>query len=133
MSLKVMLTDGYVCSKCWAETGRTDMAGAATLSSNNVRNFINLRKESQSLISKFSATKEIGSHAKFDDNSKTFMIGKNIFRYQNLLDYELIEDGETITKGGLGRAVAGGVLFGGVGAIVGGVTGLKRLKIYVIQ
>lgn len=40
----------------------------------------------------------------------------------------MLEDGETITKGGLGRSVAGGLLFGGVGAIVGGVTGGKKSK-----
>ena len=40
----------------------------------------------------------------------------------------MLEDGQSITKGGLGRAVAGGLLFGGVGAIVGGVTGGKKSK-----
>ena len=30
--------------------------------------------------------------------------------------------------GGLGRAVLGGILFGGVGAIVGGITGAGRIK-----
>lgn len=44
------------------------------------------------------------------------------------MDYELLEDGNTLTKGGLGRAVAGGLLFGGVGAVVGGVTGKKHGK-----
>ena len=44
-----------------------------------------------------------------------------------LFPYELIQDGESITKGGVGRAVAGGILFGGVGAVVGGLTGKKKV------
>jgi fructose-specific phosphotransferase system IIC component len=43
----------------------------------------------------------------------------------------LIEDEESRTSGGLGRAIAGGVLFGGVGAIVGGITGGKKTKTIV--
>lgn len=48
--------------------------------------------------------------------------------YTDIIDYELIENEETITKGGLGRAVVGGILCGGVGAVVGGVTGGKKSK-----
>lgn len=42
------------------------------------------------------------------------------------MDYELLEDGMSITKGGLGNAVVGGVLFGSVGAMVGGMTGARK-------
>ena len=51
-----------------------------------------------------------------------------LFTYDQIVDYELTEDGEAISKGGLGRAVVGGLAFGGVGAIVGGVTGKKKTK-----
>lgn len=40
----------------------------------------------------------------------------------------MLEDGETVSQGGLGRALAGGALFGGAGAVVGGVTGKKKSK-----
>lgn len=36
-----------------------------------------------------------------------------------IIDCELVEDNSTVIKGGLGRAIVGGVLAGGVGAIVG--------------
>ncbi|EPZ54444.1 hypothetical protein H477_3583 [[Clostridium] sordellii ATCC 9714] len=49
-----------------------------------------------------------------------------MYNYKDIIEFELLEDGESITKGGLGRAVAGGVLLGGVGAIVGGVTGIEK-------
>ena len=51
-----------------------------------------------------------------------------VFEFNELLSYELIEDDSQVTKRGLGLAAAGGVLFGGVGAIVGGVTGKRKTK-----
>ena len=39
---------------------------------------------------------------------------------------EIIEDGESVSKGGIGSAAAGGLLFGGAGAVVGSVTGKKQ-------
>ena len=38
-------------------------------------------------------------------------------------------DGTSVVKGGLGRAVVGGFMFGGVGAVVGGITGGKQMCI----
>ena len=53
---------------------------------------------------------------------------KNWYKFDDLVSYELIEDDATITKGGLGMALIGGFAFGGVGAIVGGITGRKVQK-----
>jgi hypothetical protein len=44
------------------------------------------------------------------------------YDFNNVVDCEIIEDNSTIMKGGVGRAVVGGVLAGGVGAIVGAST-----------
>ncbi|MBR5214489.1 MAG: SHOCT domain-containing protein [Akkermansia sp.] len=51
-----------------------------------------------------------------------------LYRYDEIIDYKLREDGDTITEGGLGRALVGGLLFGGVGAITGAITGRKKTK-----
>lgn len=51
---------------------------------------------------------------------------QRVHSYSDILSYELIEDGDSISKGGVGRALVGGALFGGIGAIVGGVTGHKH-------
>lgn len=48
--------------------------------------------------------------------------------FDEVLNYELLEDGNSVTSGGLGAAAAGGLLFGGAGAIVGSVAGKKRTK-----
>ena len=51
-----------------------------------------------------------------------------IFTYDEIIDYELIENDSSVAKGGLSRAIVGGAITGGVGAIVGGVTGKKKSK-----
>lgn len=43
----------------------------------------------------------------------------DIINFSDILECEIIEDSNTIMKGGVGRAVVGGALAGGVGAIVG--------------
>lgn len=53
---------------------------------------------------------------------------KDVCNYDDLLSYELLEDGNSVTSGGLGGAAAGALLFGGTGAIIGGVTGKKKTE-----
>lgn len=52
---------------------------------------------------------------------------KDWFEFSNLLSYELLEDDSIVTSGGVGQALIGGAIFGGVGAIAGGITG-KRVQ-----
>jgi len=55
-----------------------------------------------------------------------------VYDFDEILDVALVVDEETITeikkKGGVGRAIVGGVLTGGVGAVVGAVTAKEKLK-----
>ena len=50
------------------------------------------------------------------------------YTFDQLLNYDLLEDDETITTGGVGQALVGGALFGGFGAIAGGVTAKRKNK-----
>lgn len=93
-------------------------------------NNIKLKKE-------FLPSKVVGGYFGVDEASRQWAIGKGLmpslknavrYSYDDIVDFELIEDGTSITKGGLGSAVVGGALFGGVGAIVGGVTGGKKAR-----
>lgn len=43
----------------------------------------------------------------------------DILDYSDLIEYELLEDGDSLVKGRVGSAVVGGVLFGGIGALAG--------------
>ncbi|MDF2685236.1 MAG: hypothetical protein K0S55_417 [Clostridia bacterium] len=75
---------------------------------------------------KIDKTIAFGNNHLFIDNlSKKWCVreGQNydikIYDYKDLISYELVEDGNSIMKGRAGSALAGGLLFGGVGAIVG--------------
>ena len=52
-----------------------------------------------------------------------------IYEYRDLLESEILEDGESVTKTSrgsqLGGALLGGMIFGGVGAVIGGLSGKK--------
>lgn len=68
-----------------------------------------------------------------DEISKSFKIDNDffkVFQFDELVDYNLIENGQTITQGGISlkRAAAGGILLGGAGMIVGGLTGKKKIE-----
>lgn len=125
LSGKVKISDGAICSNCLSNAGISMLSNHMSYNQNSINQLINTRK---AIVNRFSATKSIGNYMYIDENNKSFKVGKDIFSYENLLSFELLEDGQSITKGGLGRAVAGGLLFGGVGAIVGGVTGGKKSK-----
>lgn len=122
---KVNVGDGTVCLNCLGTAGMSQLENPASYTSSGVKSLIASRIP---LVQSFSPTKKIGSYLQIDDRHRAFKVDNSIFEFANLLSFELLEDGETVTKGGLGRAVAGGLLFGGVGAIVGGVTGGKKSK-----
>lgn len=87
---------------------------------------------------KFKATKKVGKVFYVDDVNKKWHLprckeSKSVYDYTDLLDYELIEDGNTVASGSLGRAVAGGLVFGGLGAVVGGMTGKQKATCSKLQ
>ncbi len=80
---------------------------------------------------KFKPTKKVEKYFYVDDKNKQWCVpcskeSKAVYNYSDLLDFELIEDGGTVTSGSLGRAIAGGLAFGGLGAVVGGMTGKQK-------
>ena len=52
---------------------------------------------------------------------------KEWYSFDELVNYELLEDDSLVTSGGVGQALIGGALFGGFGAAAGGITG-KRIQ-----
>lgn len=49
-------------------------------------------------------------------------VNPQVFHFNDLINYEVIRDGEAIDSGGLGRAAIGGFLAGGFGALIGSST-----------
>jgi len=61
-----------------------------------------------------------------DDVHKKWLVRMNviddnphIFKFSDLLEFEIFEDGDSVMKGRTGSAIVGGALFGVVGAVVG--------------
>ena len=130
------LSDGFVCSKCLDLCGnnRNTFKKLQDTTTSEILKEIEKEKQANSDIANFVATRGVGKLIKFDDNAKKILFPKTlltkarIYNYSELLGYEILEDGNTITKGGIGSAVVGGALFGGIGAVVGGLTGGKKSK-----
>lgn len=125
------LLDGYVCKDCIKKVAPC----FTTLSWNSYtkdkfKKAIALAEENAVLQNKFQPTKKIEKYISFDENNKLWKLYAYniIFKYEDIISYELIEDGECITKGGLGGAVVGGALFGGAGVIAGSILGKKKQK-----
>lgn len=53
--------------------------------------------------------------------------------FREIIECEVIEDKNTVMKGGVGRAIVGGALAGGAGAIVGANTRASKNMIYNLQ
>lgn len=75
----------------------------------------------------YTITKSIGTLCIDENKKKWIAAGVNtIFDYSDIIDFEIVENGQSYkSKGGISRAIAGGVLFGGVGALVGASTANK--------
>lgn len=103
----------------------------------DVHSAIKVKNTNNDKLASFTPTKKIGSYLEFDDNQKKWLLlsgllGKRdkskVYSYSDIVGFELLEDGESVSQGGLGRALVGGALFGGAGAVVGSVTGKKKSK-----
>lgn len=126
--LSTKIKDGVICNSC-SSTCSLEPEKYKTMDVNDIKERLEYRKLNREKLQAFNETDGVGFDLKIDDNSKTWILPFNknykennveVFNFSDIIDYELNEDGETITKGGLGTAVVGGALFGGVGAIVGG-------------
>ena len=75
----------------------------------------------------FEPTSAFGS-IKVDDKRKIFKLAGRLIPYADLVGFELLEDGKTITEGGIdiGRAAMGGAFFGTAGASFGGFSKVKK-------
>lgn len=126
-----------ICPDCFAKMD-IDLPRLKFQSIKDIKNHLCFRSENLEKFQTFNTSREIkigGYYFREDDNLGLWYVSaekkpKNptLYNYEQIVDFKLLEDGDTISSGGLGRALVGGALFGGVGAIVGGVTGGKKAK-----
>jgi len=126
----------WLCPSCTKKLGKLTKP-MSKMTIDDVRASMASAETNQNELESFNPTKKIGAFIEFDDTQQKWLVPSGLFRtkkksivydYSDIVDFELLEDGESISSGGLGRALVGGVLFGGAGAVVGGVTGKKATK-----
>lgn len=127
----------WVCPECLKKSGISAMELSRNITAQELKKAVDKYEQSQKDLTEFISTKKIGTYMEFDDERQLWLAHMGLFggrgnttvyQYSDIVGFELLEDGESIIKGGLGRAVAGGLLFGGLGAIVGGTTGKRKTK-----
>ena len=138
----IEISDGRICMDCWAKAGfdgsMNTLRSSSQYLSSTFKEIIATKEKTMSLLENFRPTKNVAMLS-FDDHSQIFVITKSdpfvkikktrdLYYYNQIVDFELLEDGESITKGGVGRAIVGDLLFGPVGAVVGAVTGGKKTR-----
>lgn len=147
----IVLADGEICFDCWKNAGfglSTLTASKYTLAQLEEHRKETEAKRAEEALKKKEAADELAAlksvvpektigPVAFNDtvgvakvtHPNTFEPDQ-YFRYRQILDFELLEDGETVSKskGGLGSAVVGGMLLGPAGAIVGAAVGGKKTK-----
>ena len=125
----VTLRDGYVCQHCLNEAGMNAFKNSAGYDSKST---LELIKSREPLVRSYVPSREVKDVSVLmgiDETNKLLFMAKNIIPYKDVITYELLEDENTVTKGGLGTAVAGGLAFGAAGAVVGSVVGKKTQNI----
>lgn len=140
---KVKLADGSLCGSCRNKCTQF-LQLPYTRSAIEIKENMNEAEDNRQLYSIF-RPQDIGVFYADFQNKLWCVATKRqlkaqqayIFRFSEIMDYSFIEDGRTIQKSGTGAAVAGGLLFGGIGLVAGGLAGrkskevIKRLSIIV--
>lgn len=127
---RAKVTDGFVCGDCLKEAYQYANFGSSSVA--DVKKHIEKVHQDTSLYSSLAPSGEVSDYIKVFNSNRLWCAAVKkkspiyLFSFDDIINYELLEDGVSVTTGGLGSAVAGAALFGGVGAIVGAGLGKKQ-------
>lgn len=130
---RAKVADGFVCGDCLK--GAYQFANFGSSSAADVQRHIEKVRHDTSFYSTLTPSGEVADYIKVFSSNRLWCVAVKkkspiyLFSFDDIINYELLEDGATVTTGGLGSAVAGATLFGGAGAIVGASLGKKQKDI----
>lgn len=138
------LADGNACVSCAVYKANYSGDDLRTLNARTieqVKNRIKRVEENFGALAGFVATKKVGNFLFLDENKRQWLVPGSfggtkkswVFTFSDIKEFELLENGGSVSSGGLGRAVAGGILLGGVGAVVGGLSGGRSSVVNNLQ
>ena len=127
------IIEGMICKDCISKCGHFLLTlNWKSVSSESVKQAIRANEINEKNLKIFHSTNKFEKYIDLDENNKLWKapcFSPNlVFSYDEIISYELLQDGKSITKGSLGSALVGGALFGGIGAIVGSNIGSKKTK-----
>lgn len=124
------LADGYVCQGCIDKCGNcllTISWKAVTVQ--RVKDAIFDEKINQERKKLFQETQVIEKTLILDEIHRLWKVksyGDLYFSYDDIDGCECVKNGEKVYKIGVGRAILGGAIFGGAGAVLGGLSGARE-------
>lgn len=128
---KLQVSDGVICGSCRAKC--SPLATSLSLMTvSQISDHIQRREQNEAEYKSFVPTDKVGDYFMIDRRSQTWCSPRpdkknpDLFPFSDIIGFELVEDGISITKGGLGSAIVGGAIFGATGAIVGSGIGKKQ-------
>ena len=125
---------GFLCDDCIEKYGFEkftveDRVDLQMMELPEIKATVEHAKNMRNIISEFKPTMSIEEYAKFNDKSRQLLVASrefypsprsfSLFSYDQIVDFELIENGNTSMSDALDGAIVGGMLFGGAGAVVG--------------
>lgn len=126
------LADCKICQDC-REKAPQYLAMAGILPKDDFVESVEDAERNKELYSVFTP-KEIAFNIQIDYKNKLIAVATKkqlaakkayIFSFDEIVDYGVTQDGNTIQKSGVGGAIVGGMLFGGAGFLLGGMASRK--------
>ena len=118
---RTAVADGVVCHKCLKDAGVSTLPDGIAFNTASLKYYLN---HHTMVVRSFSPTSKVSSYIAVDENHKSFQIGKEIFEYDSLVRYELLENGSAVLTGGLGQVFNGGLFFINKGNLQGNCSSL---------
>lgn len=167
MMNKVTLPDAVICGYCYREWSKTHCQNIygkpvqklsweetrqwAKINLPPLADVVSVLSTKNETANAFKVTRTSHGFVDFDDENRMVFIKGGLkltggpaeknptyLKYEDVIECELIEDSETTMNTGLLGGAAGGLLFGGVGAVVGTVAGkntktkVKKISVSII-
>ncbi len=122
------LADGYICSSCMERTfDQSPRWRKMTITMVEDSIFLQQRMDERRVV--FTSTDGVVPFLEIDKMNHLICANGNSFiAWEDVIDFQLLEDGNVIRRGGFGGALIGGALFGGAGAIIGHSARSKSVK-----
>lgn len=131
LSSKTELKDGILCSNCIDAIEKVGMCDLEDRLNNiPLQKFKEIYEKKKYLAQIFETDFQFGNMLIIDNTNKLFVIDGVLLQFDNLENVEVkfqysetsTSTAKSKTKKGIGKSLLGGLLFGSVGALVGGMT-----------